>query len=971
MDRRRIAALILVATGLAGRAAPLLVNGDFARAQEAEQSQPLGWTVPPGGGWVYTNEDGAADQWSLRFAAREPGTARPATQAVTLQPNTDYVLEAALKSDGNLRPLVRVVAGGKELVRLEAPPQAPAGVWQRCSAPFASGAGGQATVELWGDARHASGGAPARAGSAGLDEVSIVAAAERQAAGAERLPARENLARGRPYTVDPQPNYGYCTDPDDKTQLTDGVYTSGYFWTQKSTVGWTHARPVTITLDLGADVPISGLSYNTAAGVAGVEFPVSIAALVSVDGRGYHAIGDLVALGMSHGIPTPGKYAVHRYWTDGLKAHGRYLKLLIDPGGPYCFVDEIEVYRGDPEWVQLPLPGEEIRYPMEYFQDNLFNAAIKRRIGYDLEAARKAVLGAGLAPAAVAALKDEIAALEAAIGEIPQQDSKGFRSILPLNDLHARVYALHGKARAALGMAPLTVWAANPWDFLQPADLPENPPPPELYIAAMRGETRAGALNLANNSAAPLRAALVFEGLPGGAPPADITVAEVPWTDTYEGTPVAAALPPLAASGGRYEVTVPAGMTRQVFFSFRPQALPAGDHRGSLRVEAAGLPPVLVPVRLRVFGVDFPPEPTLHVGGWDYTDTDGQYGVTPSNRDALIAHLRERYVDSPWGTAAVMPVGRFGPDHQFTEPPDTSRFDTWLTRWPNARRYCVFNAVGDSIAGAKTDTPAFAPRVVTWIRFWVQYLRGKGIRPDQLVLLLLDEPSQPSQEQIILAWARAIQAAEPDVVLWLDPIHKDPAKASPEMMAAVDVLCPNRPMLLQSGPAFADFYRAQKASGRRLDLYSCSGPAFHLDPYSYHRLQAWSCFELGAESTFFWAFADTGGGNPWNAYASKRTAYSPLFLAPESVTPGKHMEAIRESVEDFEYLVLLRRRVEELVQAAPGHPRLPAARALLAEAVPRVLGAEHAADLEWRAPKDRSLADTVRIAIGEMLEQLK
>jgi hypothetical protein len=47
-----------------------------------------------------------------------------------------------------------------------------------------------------------------------------------------------NIALHCPYTLQPAPNYRYCTDPDDRIQLTDGNYTQGYFWTQKSTVGW-------------------------------------------------------------------------------------------------------------------------------------------------------------------------------------------------------------------------------------------------------------------------------------------------------------------------------------------------------------------------------------------------------------------------------------------------------------------------------------------------------------------------------------------------------------------------------------------------------------------------------------------------------------------------------------------------------------------------------------------------------------
>ena len=62
---------------------------------------------------------------------------------------------------------------------------------------------------------------------------------------------------------------------DDATQLTDGVRTEGYFWTQKSTVGWSGGAPTFITIDLGQGHPIGGASFRTAAGVSGVRAGLS------------------------------------------------------------------------------------------------------------------------------------------------------------------------------------------------------------------------------------------------------------------------------------------------------------------------------------------------------------------------------------------------------------------------------------------------------------------------------------------------------------------------------------------------------------------------------------------------------------------------------------------------------------------------------------------------------------------------
>ena len=81
----------------------------------------------------------------------------------------------------------------------------------------------------------------------------------------------KNIALGMSYTLEPAPNYEYCTDAADVKQLTDGVYhqTKESLWTRSSTVGWQEKRPVIITLDLGTVKPIRGVSFNTAGGRAG------------------------------------------------------------------------------------------------------------------------------------------------------------------------------------------------------------------------------------------------------------------------------------------------------------------------------------------------------------------------------------------------------------------------------------------------------------------------------------------------------------------------------------------------------------------------------------------------------------------------------------------------------------------------------------------------------------------------------
>jgi hypothetical protein len=283
----------------------------------------------------------------------------------------------------------------------------------------------------------------------------------------------------------------------------------------------------------------------------------------------------------------------------------------------------------------------------------------------------------------------------------------------------------------------------------------------------------------------------------------------------------------------------------------------------------------------------------------------------------------------------------------------------------------VFLSVPTTCKGAPIGTPEFYRRVGAWISAWVRHLRAKGIAPGRLGLLIRDEPHEGTDVEPIVAWARAIEAAEPEVLIWEDPTYRDPAKAPPELFEVCDVLCPNRPMWLERAERFERFYLDQKRRGKELQSYSCSGPARLLDPYSYYRLQAWHAWRFGGTGSFFWAFGDNSGASSWNEYFARRRPYTPLFLDDDSVTAGKQMEAIRESVEDFEYFVMLRAAVEHAKAAGRSGPEFPEAERLLEDGARRVLGAEGADQIRWHEPKDRTLADAVRVEVLHALVRLR
>lgn len=780
----------------------------------------------------------------------------------------------------------------------------------------------------------------------------------------------ENLAAGKTYRLEPPPNYEHCTDAGDSRELTDGRRVQGYFWTQPGTVGWAGASHAVITIDLGTVRPISGVSFHTAAGVAGVELPQAVIVLVSDDGKRWHDAGDLVAASRKQGLlPAKAGYAECVLRADDLATRGRYVACLVETSGAFAFVDEIEVDRGPDALLSMPLSGPSWPDVRSYHETMRVTLGVRRRIAADGAQVAAEWAKAPAPEQQAATLRDELNAINTANATTRVDDAASFRTVFPMSELHRRVFNLQGAVWRARGLEGIIVWPADRWGMLSPT-APPCPGEVTLSVAMMRNEYRSAAFNLSNAGESPTRVRLAIEGLPGGTNPSYVRVFEVPFTDTQSGVPVAAALDPAALRDGGYELELPAGLTTQVWLTVSRPDLPAGDHDGRITLAGTGVSQSTVPLQLHIAPLRFPDRPSLHLGGWDYTDQPRCYEVNPQNRDAFLATLREHLVDSPWAQSSVLPSGGHDADGKMTTPPDASGFRVWHARWPDARKFYVFMRFGETFAGLRMGTPAFRRAVGEWITWWVKTLSQEGVQPQQLGLLLVDEPREPEHDRIIIEYARAIRAAEPQVVIWEDPIWRDPSKATPGLFEACDVLCPNLPMWISGGPKFARVYLDQQRAGRRLWFYSCSGPGRLLDPYGYHRLSAWSCWKFGALGEGFWAFGDGNGASSWNEYLSTVGCYTPLFLDATSVTSGKHMEAIREGVEDFEYLHMLRDRTRELEAKRLTSDDLAHARGLLESAADRVLAGQTSASLQWKTQQDRSTADRVRIEILNALTRL-
>jgi hypothetical protein len=789
-----------------------------------------------------------------------------------------------------------------------------------------------------------------------------------------------NIALGKSVTFGSNPNYALSTDPEDKLQLTDGklstegeqreVQNTRSIWVQKGTVGWSNTYP-SITIDLGSVQPISGVSYSTAAGRAGVQWPRAIYVAVSDDNKTFYPAGDLVALSRKNGQPPADGYSTYTYTTRDLKTHGRYVALAV-VSSPYTFVDEVEVYGGNPDWLQTPRSGATFTSIADYLNQSIAATAVKNRLVNDADAVRAAIAEAQIP----ATRKNELnAKLNAQVSKIDDVNSvrENFKAIVPLNDTHRGIFAVYGELLAAQNVKPLTVWKKQRFAYLPLIGKPDAAAKTQLDFSMLKNQVRSDAILLTNAGSNPITAQLKATNAPSGAQDGWLKLDSVEWTDTKEGNVVPDALMPLELRNGAVAVTIPAGLTRKVWLTVDSSKLPSGRAGSTLEIVPATGAPVRVPMNVDVSPIAMQ-TPRISLGMWDYSNATA-YGMSEKNRDAAIALMRSHFVDTPWATSSVLPRPKaedFDAQNNLKNEMDFSALDDWIALWPGARRYFVFASVGESaLGGARRGTPEFAPRVGSWAKALSAHMTQLGLKPQQLGILLVDEPHSDAQDEIIAEWAKAINAAAPELTLFQDPTWDRPDQT--KVQAAItdaDVICPNLPIYYRGGAPVKEYFANLKNQGKELWFYQCSGPVRPYDPQTYFRYNAWHTFSIGGTGQGFWAFGDTGkAASSWDEYSAGGTSYAPAFLSDDEVRNSVHWDAVREGMQDYEELAMLQDAINNSKNAA-----LKAQAQQVLDGAVQAITATYVPEdqFSWKAQKfDPNLGDAQLKKVRAMLEKLR
>ena len=793
----------------------------------------------------------------------------------------------------------------------------------------------------------------------------------------------QNLAAGAKYECAPPPNYWGWKNPQhgDHGQLTDGQILetwnteAGLFYSVPSSMGWS-VRPPMVVFDLGETRTITGIGLHTVLSPYGPWWPKAITVLVSDDNEHFYLTGpeltaahdqleppltdELVRQAIDRVMRQEPPTLWNRY--DGLNATGRYVALFMtkpaDTGT--IVVDEIEIYGHTEATPVSERPDQAFTEGTGGVLSYKLFGAISERLSRDIESLRQKITAASTRSSAHRRLLQDLDALDAKRLAMPVRPTAGFRAVLPINALHQQIFELQAALWRAQDAPALRLWQTHRWDPLTPLEEPQGDHPRLEFVMA-QNSVRSDVLNLTDALDRPCTVNLTLKGLPAK----HLDIFEVPLVDTKPLEPVAAALVPVKPNDGVYTIQVASGMTRQVWVRCSSKALDAGQYDGQIRIttgvdqqQAAD-----VPVVIEVPPVVLPDRLSLYLGGWDYA-SPGVYQVTEGNIDAYVAMLQEYGLNVTWRSGS-MGLGTYDADGNLVGKPSRGEVDEWLAYWPDATMYCC---VAGALYTHLLDTPHGEKKIRLWAKDWATYLQSHGVAPEKVAILIRDEPGAAELDGILRV-GRAVKRGAPKFKIFNDIHFPDPTKAPPViddvMREACDIQCFNVGHYVAHPQANAAFMIKHEREGLEWWCYN-TGERL-ADPYVAWLLRPWFCFANGLSGAHWWAFGDGHLGFSWNEYVNPGPSRTPLYLAKDSVTSGKGLEAMREGAQDYELLTMLS---DQLAKWKQTDPAAAAARRILEEDVARVLAVHTNEQKPWKIPKDRSVADEVRIKVLRKLADM-
>jgi hypothetical protein len=669
--------------------------------------------------------------------------------------------------------------------------------------------------------------------------------------------------------------------------------------------------PLILCFDLGKISPISEVMLNTSGGgIHGKSrWPKSIRLYLSNDGESYHFAGDLIRASLPS-LPAPADKKEHsvKLFLRNIDSRSRFVKLAITPNEEEFRCDEIQVYNDK----QILRSDKALKADKNYITEN----SIKMRFNWDMQKIRSAVKKAGISQSQKRELLDELDKLgqQAASWKFTG-NWKTFRAILPFNKLHSKIWSIYGKLLAAEKFSPLTIWTSYRYKHLGFPVLPERNNK-RLKIKMMHNEHRAVTFNLTNASVKEKTVKFKIDNL---SPGKWLKVFQIENVDTYYFIPKRQALVELFAKDGFFHTTVSPGMTRQIWLSINSKHLKPQTYHTKIKIQTNDVESEL-PLQLTVSNIKMPEEPTLTLCVYDNSGRRFNKNLQSQVAQNLKSHLVTCKCDQALAPLLAIPdASYFDEDANLIKPLDFSVFDQHLETNPGFRKYLFTQSSHcKKTFPFSPESPKFSKAISQWAEAWENHLIEKEIPKGKIIFQYHDEPTAEKAKANI-KWLKAVKAVSKRISSYTTYHLALPRNLMKEMVALNDITTPTMTLALWAGGnqkserdmKLYDIFTGIPKSPNKLWLYMCIDP-IDVDPEAYYRLQAWQCFKLGATGSAFWSYFDTRGHSSWNKYISEEKNYSFIYRDENSIIDSKNWKAIREGVEDYEYLNMLSEEIKKL-----------------------------------------------------------
>ncbi len=376
---------------------------------------------------------------------------------------------------------------------------------------------------------------------------------------------------------------------------------------------------------------------------------------------------------------------------------------------------------------------------------------------------------------------------------------------------------------------------------------------------------------------------------------------------------------------------LPAGQTHGFWVDvFVPADAKPGEYRGTYRVTAEGGQVVEIPVTLTVWDFELPRVSTFQTAlGSPAERMRGYYqqrakeGKEPEPADweaidsqcaEMLTRHRINATPPPGSLAPVaQPDGTFRiPDEQVTALRQfVDQYHVNALQTPHPRT-------------AVRDPEAEREKLHAWLASWDRAAAELDRPHVTFFTYLRDEPNDEEAYHYVQRWGRAIRQAESVVKVLVVEQTWTQNEAWGDLYGAVDIWCALFPLFKPESAA------RRQALGETIWCYTAlcqrdKTPWWHIDfPLLNYRVPAWIAWRYRIGGILYWGgmsfwrqvddpwtdpkTLDRRNGREQPLYNGEGTiVYPGRAVGYDGIAPSLRLKALRDSIEDYEYLAILER----------------------------------------------------------------